>query len=252
MPLVSAPASRLTLLHPSLVKYGYPPKPIPANTAKVSSIPITRGEQIIVTERRPPPPRASRGSPIRSPAPHPPEPPKGNIFETAPTPKSTISTATHTPTPAPSVPRTIIPSPYAYPGTGPASAASTTTTTAITATATGTQPSLVVPANKPPLGSSPLAPSSAAAGAGAGAERQAAAPPGTVTASTFPSTETPTSVPLADGASLIHRIVPDDNSCLFSAIALVFRGGYDDAVVRELREGESPAACSDRQMFLSG
>lgn len=40
------------------------------------------------------------------------------------------------------------------------------------------------------------------------------------------------------GSVLVHRIVPDDNSCLFSAIGLVLKGKYDDVITRELREGE--------------
>jgi hypothetical protein len=51
----------------------------------------------------------------------------------------------------------------------------------------------------------------------------------------------PTYVNVNDGMGsvLVHRIVPDDNSCLFSAIGLVFKGKYDDAITRELREGKS-------------
>ncbi|GHJ87637.1 hypothetical protein NliqN6_4039 [Naganishia liquefaciens] len=227
------------------LKYGYPPKPIPATTVKLSSIPITRGEQIIVTDRPPSQRPHTRSSPS-APTPSrttdaPQDTPAANVFETAPTPKSTVSTATHTPTPAPSVPRTIIPSPYpssAYPGTGPASTASTSglpqaasTTTTTTTAPTGT--TLAVPAGKPPLGSSPLA------------EKTPSHPPnpptgGTGTFPAYPSTtqsSTPTSIPLADGAgTLVHRIVPDDNSCLFSAVGIVFRGGYDETVVKELRE----------------
>lgn len=36
-----------------------------------------------------------------------------------------------------------------------------------------------------------------------------------------------------------HRIVPDDNSCLFSSIGIVFKGGYSDSVTNQLRQSES-------------
>jgi len=35
-----------------------------------------------------------------------------------------------------------------------------------------------------------------------------------------------------------HRIVPDDNSCLFSSLGIVFKGGFSDSISRELRQSE--------------
>lgn len=39
------------------------------------------------------------------------------------------------------------------------------------------------------------------------------------------------------GSVLVHRVVPDDNSCLFSAIGLVLKGHYDASITKELRQG---------------
>lgn len=49
----------------------------------------------------------------------------------------------------------------------------------------------------------------------------------------------PSYVELNDGMGsvLVHRVVPDDNSCLFSAVGLVFKGHYDAGITKELRQG---------------
>ena len=41
-----------------------------------------------------------------------------------------------------------------------------------------------------------------------------------------------------DGGFLQLRVVPDDNSCLFSAVALVFEGGIESA--QQIRKSELP------------
>lgn len=252
----------------SLVKFGYPPKPLPSSvtgspTAQLSSIPITKGEQIVVTERSPTMAhnQFTTGSTPREPTqsnsgvvppPHPVAPASNNVFETAPTPRSTTSTATHTPTPAPSVPRTIMPSPYIYnyPGTGPGSAASSTGGASVLPHVGGS--TLAVPQKGGPLGSSPLAErnhhhpglSSAATareadGYSGEAHEQHLGADNALTELESRSGK-PTFVHVNDGMGsvLVHRIVPDDNSCLFSAIGLVFKGKYDDAITKELREGK--------------
>lgn len=252
----------LTLLSCS-VKFGYPPKAFPPTVtgnpnAKLSLVPITKGEQIMVTEHAPSSSRKqfTTGSTPRkdtaqketlttnstSSVP----PPASNVFETAPTPKSTTSTATHTPTPAPSVPRTIMPSPYIYnnPGTGPGSTASSTPASAFPG---GGGPGLFVPIKGGHIGSSPLAEKSNGLSGGttsrdgyaAEAHEQHLGGDNALTALSGSGKTTYVHVNDGMGSVLVHRIVPDDNSCLFSAIGLVFKGKYDDAITRELREGKS-------------
>ena len=55
-----------------------------------------------------------------------------------------------------------------------------------------------------------------------------------------------------DGGILLLRKVPDDNSCLFSAIGVVFEGGIDAA--QKLRKGVSPLfeLVPDRRAESSG
>lgn len=135
------------------VKFGYPPKSIPASTrgdALVSTIPITKGEQIIVASK--------------TPASH----------QTAPS----NTTAQVQPPPAQNAPR-----------------APTRTR---------------LPTMAPPAASKPTQ---------IGQE---------------------TVLELPRGAGVIqHRIVPDDNSCLFSSLGIVFKGGYSESICNELRQGES-------------
>ncbi|KAI5452151.1 ubiquitin-specific protease otu1 [Naganishia albida] len=235
------------------LKFGYPPKAFPSTVtsnphAKLSLIPITKGEQIMVTEHAPSSSRkqfttgptskkdATQSDPLPSGTNVPP-PPTPGVFETAPTPKSTTSTATHTPTPAPSVPRTIIPSPYIYnnPGTAGSTASSTP--------AAG-GPGLTVP-TKGHIGSSPLAernqngvPGGTATrdGYAADAHNQHLGGENALTALAGSGKTTYVNVNDGMGSVLVHRIVPDDNSCLFSAIGLVLKGKYDDVITRELRE----------------
>ncbi|KAF9500486.1 OTU-domain-containing protein [Pleurotus eryngii] len=47
-----------------------------------------------------------------------------------------------------------------------------------------------------------------------------------------PSAAGPVHVATADGSFLVHRVVPDDNSCLFSSIALIFNSS--PAVIRQI------------------
>ncbi|KAJ9094133.1 hypothetical protein QFC19_008085 [Naganishia cerealis] len=218
-----------------------------------------KGEQIVVTENKtaqPSPRRTSSQEQRDIPA----EDNQGGsdtvpppLFETAPTPRSTISTATHTPTPAPSVPRTIIPSPitYNYPGTGPASAASTTSVSALP----NHSANLAVPfsAKGGFIGSSPLAEKNHGGLSNGLASKENSGHSGDVAAQ--PLGDQNDLTPLSDsgkpdyvdlndgmGSVLIHRVVPDDNSCLFSAIGLVFKGHYDSTITRELRKGRSDSS----------
>lgn len=65
------------------VKFGYPPKPLPATSGLLSSIPITRGEQVIVTSA------PSAAAPPPRPEPTPPPSIKSlNQTLSAPTPPS--------------------------------------------------------------------------------------------------------------------------------------------------------------------
>lgn len=173
-------------------------------------------------------------------------PPVSAFFETAPTPRSEVSTATHTPTPAPSVPRTIIPSPitYNYPGTGPASATSTTSVSAPYHPTNLTVPSTLKGAL---VGSSPLAEKNNSslsngqtARENAGhSEQERLGDQNVLTSFSESESVKPVYVELNDGMGsvLVHRVVPDDNSCLFSAIGLVFKGHYDASITKELRQG---------------
>ncbi|KAG6376503.1 hypothetical protein JVT61DRAFT_2496 [Boletus reticuloceps] len=86
-------------------------------------------------------------------------------------------------------------------------------------TATSTNPPAPTPASRP------LAPAPAPA-------RQTAAPQSTG----------PASVPTSAGV-LVHRVVPDDNSCLFSSIALVFE--QDITKAQRMRQSK----WSDRTLF---
>ncbi|KAI9634711.1 uncharacterized protein MKK02DRAFT_16490 [Dioszegia hungarica] len=122
------------------VKYGYPPKAIPATNGPLSSIPITRGEQIIVTSV---PPTAA------------PEPATNAPVAPTPTPGPSIKHLNETisaPSPHPAQPR---------------------------------------PASQPSAESIPL--------------------------------------PGRDAGYLQLRVVPDDNSCMFSALGVVFEGGMEAA-----------------------
>ncbi|KAJ9098620.1 hypothetical protein QFC21_004267 [Naganishia friedmannii] len=266
------------------LKYGYPPKPLPPTVtdvpnAKLSSIPIEKGEQIIVTENRSsafrsltaratdniqaastpkavPAQTSSQGQAdiavedkqgvaATVPPPVPLAQPVSTFFETAPTPRSTISTATHTPTPAPSVPRTIMPSPitYNYPGTGPASATSTTSVSA----PYNHPANLAVPSSLKGglIGTSPLAEKNhgglltgQAARENGGHSGQRLGDQNVPTSLSESGSGKPNYVELNDGMGsvLVHRVVPDDNSCLFSAIGLVFKGHYDASITQELRQ----------------
>lgn len=119
------------------VKFGYPPKPLPATSGLLSSIPITRGEQVIVTSA------PSAAAPSSRPEPTPPPSIKPlNQTLSAPTPPSA--------------------------------------------------------ANEVEVG------------------EESVALPG-------------------DAGYLQLRVVPDDNSCLFSALGVIFEGGIESA--QKLRRG---------------
>ena len=141
------------------VKYGYPPKPLPETSDTLSTIPITRGEQIIVT-CVPPSSTPRQRSP---PAP---------IFKS---------------TPAPSV--------------------------------KAVNQSLSAP--------SPLA--------------EADIP--------VESSES-VALPGHDTGFLQLRVVPDDNSCLFSAIGIVFEGGVKGG--KDLRRGETDLPRLGGLSWISG
>ncbi|TRM62601.1 hypothetical protein BD626DRAFT_548466 [Schizophyllum amplum] len=49
-----------------------------------------------------------------------------------------------------------------------------------------------------------------------------------------PSSNGPAHVEMADGSFFIHRVVPDDNSCMFSAISLIFKQSISEA--QEIRK----------------
>jgi ubiquitin thioesterase OTU1 len=131
----------------NVVKYGYPPKPLPVIDGTLASIPIVRGEQIIVTA--------------------------------VPATESSRSRRSTQPTPPPSVKLTN----DALSGPSPPHAEST-----------------LGEAESPLEGNESVA------------------------------------VPGKDAGYLQLRVVPDDNSCLFSAIAVVFEGGIQGGGV--LRRGE--------------
>lgn len=131
-------ALRLELnCHPHSVKYGYPPRSLPSTVETLSTIPITRGEQIIVTSV----PSSSRPA---------------------------------NPTPPPSVKAV---------------------------NETFSAPSPLAAADIPAESSESVA------------------------------------LPGRDAGFLQLRVVPDDNSCLFSAIAVVFEGGVEGG--KGLRKGVS-------------
>ncbi|ORY30552.1 OTU-domain-containing protein [Naematelia encephala] len=133
------------------IKYGYPPKPLPETTGTLSTIPITRGEQVIVTSV---PASAAQATSL----PH-----------------------DSAPTPAPSV--------------KPLNEA------------------LSAPTEKTPRPS----------------QSQAQPPTPTPAQPSSSAEESSDSVALPgrDAGFLQLRVVPDDNSCLFSAIGVVFEGGIE-------------------------
>ncbi|WRT67983.1 uncharacterized protein IL334_004958 [Kwoniella shivajii] len=147
------------------LKYSYPPKSLPESKNPLSSIPITRGEQIIVTSN----PSLSLSSTTST------STPTSNTQERTTT--SRID-ATRTPTPAPSI-------------------------KAINESISAPSPITSTTPRRPesPLGSNdiPLETSDSVA------------------------------LPGRDAGFLQLRVVPDDNSCLFSAIGVVFEGGIDAA-----------------------
>lgn len=126
-----------------VVKYGYPPKPFPSTAGPLSSIPIGKGEQLIVSSI-----------------------PSGGPSKKAPV--------------------------VAQP--------STTTSSA---------PAASRPTNASPVLAAPLV-SNASQGEGVESGESVA-------------------VPGRDAGYLQLRVVPDDNSCLFSAIGIVFEGGIEAA-----------------------
>ena len=150
------------------VKLGYPPKPFPSSTigeTQVSTIPITKGEQIIVASVPSTSTSASRGI---------------NSSTNAQDAKHPVSAAT-----------AALPKP-------PISTPSGTTVSSLEASSKASATS-----------SNPVAPA-------AGKE---------------------TTIDLPGGAGIMqHRIVPDDNSCLFSSLGIVFKGGFSDSISRELRQ----------------
>jgi ubiquitin thioesterase OTU1 len=154
----------------ALVKLGYPPKPFPSSTVgetQVSTIPITKGEQIIVSSVPSTSTSASRGI---------------NSSTHAQDAKPPVSAAT-----------AALPKP-------PISTPSGTTVSNFQATSKASASS-----------SNPVTPA-------AGKE---------------------TTIELPGGAGIMqHRIVPDDNSCLFSSLGIVFKGGFSDTISRELRQSE--------------
>lgn len=135
----------------TIVKYGYPPKPLPETAGTLSTIPLTRGEQIIVTS-----------VPPLSPA------------------QSHKRTRTPEPTPAPSI--------KAF-------------NEAISA------PEPMRPESPLEEGDIPVESSESVA------------------------------LPGRDAGFLQLRVVPDDNSCLFSAVGVVFEGGIQGG--KGLRKGRS-------------
>jgi len=148
-----------------VVKYSYPPKPLLGSpTDKLSSIPITKGEQFIVSISSSP---SATGSKISTPIPTP---------VVAPSIKHLNERL--------SAPSRLTPAPASQAST-PAAAPSTSTSTGSGASSK--------PAN------------------GGGKDEGA-------------RIELP-----GDAGSLELRKVPDDNSCLFSAIAVVFEGGIEGA-----------------------
>ncbi|WVW84901.1 hypothetical protein I302_106937 [Kwoniella bestiolae CBS 10118] len=138
------------------LKYSYPPKPLPDTDQKLSSIPITRGEQIIVTS--------------------------------APSSSST-STSASVPTPA----------------TGSSSSASKTPTPAPSIKAVNESISAPSPVH-PKRAESPLGQNDIPL-----------------------ETNDSVALPGRDAGYLQLRVVPDDNSCLFSAVGVVFEGGIEAA-----------------------
>ncbi|WWC88636.1 uncharacterized protein L201_003549 [Kwoniella dendrophila CBS 6074] len=138
------------------LKFSYPPKLLPEIQSPLSSIPITKGEQIIVTSA---PSTTTSQAPSTS----------GNIST------SSSSTSTGTPTPAPSI-------------------------KAINETISAPSP---VHPTRP---ESPLAQNDIPL-----------------------ETNDSVALPGRDAGYLQLRVVPDDNSCLFSAIGVIFEGGIESA-----------------------
>lgn len=148
----SSPHAWLTLpSRPPSVKFGYPPKPLPETAGRLSTIPLTRGEQLIVTSLPPKSPQQQR--------------------RRRPSVKELDAQLS-----APSPPRD----------------------------RSAPRPSA--------LAESPLA-------------------EGDIPVESKNTVRLP-----GDAGYLLHRVVPDDNSCLFSAIGVVFEGGMGKA--QELRKGE--------------
>ncbi|WVQ96539.1 hypothetical protein IAU59_003644 [Kwoniella sp. CBS 9459] len=142
------------------IKYSYPPKPLPETTGNLSTIPITKGEQIIVTSN----PNLSSSS---------------SSSNSAGTSQQTASTSSSTPATAPSL--------KAFNDTISAP-------TPIVSQQSSYRPESPLAQNDIPVESS-----------------ESVALPG------------------RDAGYLQLRVVPDDNSCLFSAIGVVFEGGIEAA-----------------------
>ncbi|KAG7566880.1 hypothetical protein FFLO_01381 [Filobasidium floriforme] len=151
------------------LKLGYPPKPIPSSTlaeTQVSTIPITKGEQVIVSAVPSTSTSASRG--VNNAAS---QDTKPTSLNAAPQPRSQSQ-----------------PKP-------PVSAPTKSTVNTLSNSSSTSASTPVAPAGKE------------------------------------------TTVDLPGGAGIMqHRIVPDDNSCLFSSIGVVFKGGYSESVTNQLRQ----------------
>ncbi|WVF69019.1 hypothetical protein IAT40_003793 [Kwoniella sp. CBS 6097] len=146
------------------IKYSYPPKPLPETTGTLSTIPITKGEQIIVTSN----PGLSLSQSTN-----------------AASASTSSSTSTSTPTPAPSV--------KAFNDT--------------------------ISAPTPFVQSQPQSQSQA--------QRR---PDSTLAQNDIPvESSNSVALPGRDAGYLQLRVVPDDNSCLFSAVGVVFEGGIEAA-----------------------
>ncbi|WVQ85009.1 hypothetical protein IAT38_007173 [Cryptococcus sp. DSM 104549] len=141
------------------IKYGYPPKALPEGATTLSSVPITKGEQIIVAAVP-----ASSSDPVPT--------SKAASNSTSSIPASRVAT----PTPAPSV----------------------------------------KPLNNALSAPSPFNPTPSPA-------------PATPAFKDGVESGESVALPGRDAGYLQLRVVPDDNSCLFSAIGVVFEGGIEAA-----------------------
>nr|XP_018262141.1 ubiquitin thioesterase OTU1 [Kwoniella dejecticola CBS 10117]OBR84299.1 ubiquitin thioesterase OTU1 [Kwoniella dejecticola CBS 10117] len=156
------------------LKYSYPPKLLHDVQGPLSSIPITKGEQIIVTSVSPTSSSTSISSPSTSlPSKTP------SATNSSSTGSSSRSRLAATPTPAPSI-------------------------KAINETISA--PSPLAPQPQPQRPESPLSHNDIPL-----------------------ETQDSVALPGRDAGYLQLRVVPDDNSCLFSAIGVIFEGGIEAA-----------------------